>query len=68
MSTDATVRPIVRVTDETTRAELAITLEILNAEAKRISRRGKVGLLSAAYAVQHGRIDRILEDLLAAPA
>lgn len=44
-----------------------MTLEILNAEAKRISRRGKVGLLSEAHRVQHQRINAVLTDYLAAP-
>lgn len=53
---------IVRVTDETTKAELAITLEILNADAKRMSRRGKVGTLSDEYKIQHARINAVVTD------
>jgi hypothetical protein len=64
----AEVQPVVRVTDETTRADLAVTLELLNAEAKRISRRGRVGTLSEAYTVQHRRIDAVLADWQRAPA
>jgi hypothetical protein len=67
MTTEATVRPIVRVTDETTRAELVECLGLLNAEAMRISRRGKVGLLSEAHRVQHQRINAVLGDLLLLP-
>ena len=60
--------PVVRITDDTTRADLADTLAILNAEAKDMSRRGKVGTLSADYARQHERINAVLEDYGRAPA
>lgn len=53
---------IVRVTDEDTKADLAITLEILNAAAKAISRRGYVGVHGAEYNVAHARIDAVLDD------
>lgn len=60
-------RAIVQVDAETMRADLAITLEILNAEAKRISRRGKCGTLTEDYALRHRRIDAVLGDLLRLP-
>lgn len=59
---------IVKVTDDTTRLDLAETLALLNAEAKAMSRRGKVGMLSAEYERQHRRIDAVLDDWLAAPS
>lgn len=59
---------VVKVTDETTRADLAETLALLNTDAKAMSRRGKVGTLSEAYAAQHRRIDAVLDDYLAAPS
>lgn len=58
---------IVRIDDDTTRSDLAETLAILNAEAMRMSRRGKVGTLSEDYRRQHERIDAVLSDYLAAP-
>ncbi|MCW2496414.1 MAG: hypothetical protein JWQ77_2338, partial [Jatrophihabitans sp.] len=51
--------------DATTRADLAETLAILNCEAKRLSRRGKVGTLSEAYRVAHGRLDAVLDEWVA---
>lgn len=56
---------VVRVTDDDTAEDLAETLSHLDAAAKAMSRRGKCGTLSAAYAAQHGRIDAVLEELLA---
>lgn len=53
---------IVRVTDDTTRAELAETLALLNAEAKALTRRGHTGTRSAEYAAWHERIDALLEE------
>lgn len=61
----APVAPCVVITEDTTRADLAETLALLNVAAKAMSRRGKVGTMSDAYRVQHGRIDAVLEDLLA---
>jgi hypothetical protein len=58
---------VVRVTDETTREDLAETLRLLNDSAKALSRRGKVGTLSEAYRLQHARLDAVLDDLLALP-
>ena len=60
-------RPVVVIDDTTTRAEIAVTLSILNADAKAMSRRGRVGTLSAEYARQHQRIDAVLADWLARP-
>jgi hypothetical protein len=59
---------IVKITDETTRADLADTLAILNAEAMRISRRGKVGTLSDDYRLRHEYINSVLSDWEQAPA
>lgn len=58
---------IVVVTDDTTRAELAETLALLNADAKVLSRRGKCGTLTEDYALRHRRIDAVLGDLLRLP-
>ena len=63
-----TAAPIVVVTEDTTRAELAETLALLNTDAKAMSRRGKVGTLHPDYARQHERIDAVLEDWMRAPA
>lgn len=54
----------IRITDDTTRAELAETLSYLNQGAKVLSRKGWTGLASAAYALQHERINAVLTDLL----
>lgn len=59
---------VVLVTDETTKAELAETLSLLNAEAKALSRCGKTGTLRAEYAAWHQRIDSVLGDWEHAPA
>ena len=56
-------RPFIRVTDETTRAELVECLALLNENAKRIHRRGYCGVASAEYALAHERIDAVLGDL-----
>lgn len=63
-----TTRAIVRITDETTRADLAETLNIVNGEAMAISRRGYAGTRSAEYDVKHDRINALLGDYLRAPA
>ena len=60
-----TMMPIVRITEETTREELAETLAHLVEGAKAIGRRGYCGIRSAEYARQHARIDAVLADLLA---
>lgn len=57
---------VVKVDDNTTRAELAETLDILNFEAKRLSRQGFTVTRGAAYAKQHDRINAVLGDLLRA--
>lgn len=51
---------VLRVTDQTTRAQLEVTIGLLNAAAKELSRRGKVGTLTEEYATAHGRIDAVL--------
>jgi hypothetical protein len=55
---------VVKVTDETTATELAETLALLCEDAKRVSRRGKVGTLSADYAMKHRRINAVLAEYL----
>lgn len=52
------------VTEQPTRAELIEALGYLNADAKAMRRRGKVGTLGQRYEDQHGRIDALLTDLL----
>ena len=54
---------LLRVTDDTTRDEMLVALALLNAGAKTMSRRGKVGTLDERYARQHERIDALLEEL-----
>lgn len=53
------------VTDDTTAAELAETLQLLNADAKSIHRRGHIGTASADYTRAHERIDAVLSEYLA---
>jgi hypothetical protein len=55
----------IRVTDDTTPAELAETLSLLNDNAKRIHRRGYIGTHSPDYDRAHGRIDAVLDEYLA---
>lgn len=55
-------RPVVVIGDDTTRAELAETIALLNENAKRIHRRGYVGVASEAYALAHKRINAVLSD------
>lgn len=55
------VRPV-RITDETTADEIAVTLELLNEGAKRISRCGKIAMLRPEYAAQHARLNAVLDD------
>jgi hypothetical protein len=57
---------IVRVTEDTTREELAETLALLNADAKAMSRRGKSAMLRPEYERAHKRINAVLTDYLAA--
>ena len=61
-------RSIVTIEADTTRADLAVTLDILNCEAKAMRRRGYVGTASTDYAVTHDRINAVLEDYWDAPA
>ena len=53
---------VVRVEDSTTKAELAETITLLNADAKAMSRRGFTVTHGAEYARQHARIDAVLSD------
>ena len=53
---------IVTVTAETTRADLARTLGIKNAEAMKLRRRGYVGTRSAEYDVLHDILNALLSD------
>lgn len=59
-------RTIVRITDDTTRADLAVTIAIQCEAAKAISRRGYTGTRGAEYRIVHERIDVLLGDWLAA--
>lgn len=54
---------LIRVTDDTTEAELLTSINLLNAEAKRISRCGQSAMLTTAYAANHARIDALLAEL-----
>jgi len=56
----------VRITDDTTRDDLAETLALLNAEAKALSRKGHTGTRCSEYAAWHGRINAVLSGWLAA--
>lgn len=62
---EVTMTTIVRITDATTQAELAETLAQLCADAKQVSRRGKVGTLSEDYRIKHERINAVLTEYLA---
>lgn len=53
---------VVRVTDTDTRADIAETLELLNTDAKAMSRRGFTVTRGAEYARQHDRINAVLSD------
>lgn len=68
MTAPAPERPIVRITDDTTKADLAVTIGLLNDNAKRIHRRGYVGVASDAYACEHKRINALLDSWQDAPA
>jgi hypothetical protein len=59
---------VIRVTDQTTRADLEITIGLLNAAAKELSRRGKIGTLTEEYATIHGRISAVLLTWETTPA
>ena len=67
MTAPAPERSVVKITDDTTREELAVTLGLLNDNAKRIGRRGYAGVSSAAYACEHKRINLLLEAWEDAP-
>ena len=55
---------VVRVTDETTREELAETLRLLNDAAKRVPH--VKGVCSpSSWDVQHQRIDAVLDEWIA---
>lgn len=55
---------VLRITDDTTREELAEALIHLCAEAKAISRRGVVGTCSDDYRRRHEQINAVLGDWL----
>ncbi len=57
---------VVRITDDTTRADLEETLGHLNDGAKVMRRKGYTGTASDAYRVQHARINAVLDDWCAA--
>lgn len=54
---------LIRVTDETTEAEILVSIDLLNLEAKRISRQGKSAMLTPAYKANHERINALLCEL-----
>jgi len=51
-----------------TKRELTQALANLNAEAAKISRRGRIGTLTAEYERRHEQIDRALSELLTYPS
>jgi len=53
---------IVRITDDTTQTDLAVTLELLCGEAKALSRMGIKGTRSPEYKAWHERINAVLGD------
>lgn len=55
-------RPVVTITDDTTLDQLAETLALLNAEAKAMSRRGRIGTDTAEYRLWLERLDAVLTD------
>ncbi len=57
---------ILLITDDSTRAELEEALTHLNDGAKTLRRKGFTGTRSKAYAVQHARINAVLDDWCAA--
>ena len=59
---------VVRVTDETTRAELAATIALLCEDAKALSRRGKAWDGDPEWARLHEILGAVLEDWERAPA
>ena len=60
------VRPVVRIEDDTTRAELAEVLAHLNATAKALTRRGYTSTRGAEYARIHEQINHVITDWLEA--
>lgn len=54
---------LIRVTDDTTEAELLVSIALLNAEAKRLSRQGKSAMLTPAYGANHERINALVTEL-----
>lgn len=58
MATETT--PLV-VDPDTTRPDLADALAFLNQDAKNIRRKGYTGTASVAYALQHDRINAVLD-------
>ena len=57
-------RPIVRITDDTTRADLIECIGNLNKPAAAITRRGRAfQLFDPEYAKHHARINAILTEL-----
>lgn len=54
---------LIRVTDDTTEAELLTSISLLNTEAKRLSRQGKSAMLTPAYRANHERINALITEL-----
>lgn len=53
------------ITDDTTPAELAECIALLNADAKSMRRRGRIGTATPAYDRVHECIDAMVTDYLA---
>ncbi len=52
------------VTDDTTRLDLATAIALVNADAKRHSRRGRIGTTGADYARLHAIVDELVAEWL----
>lgn len=57
---------VIRVTDDDDRVSIGEAIGYMCDDAKKLSRRGKVGTLSAEYTRIHGLIDAMLDDWEAA--
>lgn len=66
-ASDMALVEFVVVTDDTTRADLLELLDLINRDAKAISRRGKSARLRPEYAKVHAMLNDVLTDLQAQP-
>lgn len=62
MSDLAALPRVIKVTPDDTLEDLAETLALLNAEAKKFSRRGRCGTDTDEYQRWHQRLDAVLDD------